>query len=134
MGWLIYWNVVEDATPDAISTMLSHVDVRPAPFVVVLVDGDSYRPSLEKTVSSDVQGRDMAHKLNREVSKYILSHPHIPPHSRIVVRFFCNRSSMRGRMVKSSKKGNQPSPNADVDRHPIIEVETMVKFAETCKF
>ena len=68
------------------------------PFVVVLVDGDSYQfpPPLDTTPKSDNRGKETAHNLHRELIKYILSHPHIPPHSKIVVRIFCNRSSLEG--------------------------------------
>lgn len=115
---------------------MQHADLRPMPFVVVLVDGDSYRFLLKANTACDIQGRDIAHTLSREISKYILSHPRIPPHSKIVVRIFCNRSSMQGRMTTSAKKAakaTQSVPGVDADRRPIPTVETMVKFAETCE-
>jgi hypothetical protein len=105
------------------------------PFVVVLVDGDSYSFLGQKEAGGS-EGTEIAHRLHREVSKYILSHPRIPPHSKIVVRIFCNRSSLQGKLVKAPKammKGNQPIPKAEVTRQPSLARETLVNFAETCK-
>ena len=123
-------------TTDAVSALTLHADLRPMPFVVVLVDGDSYS-FLGQTKSSGSEGTEIAHRLHREVSKYILSHPRIPPHSKIVVRVFCNRSSLQGKLVKAPKarvKGDQPIPRTETTRQPSLTMETLVKFAETCEY
>lgn len=120
---------------DAVSILTHHADLRPMPFVVVLVDGDSYSFVGQKKAGGS-EGTEIAHRLHREVSKYILSHPRIPPHSKIVVRVFCNRSSLQGKLVKTPKatiKGNQPIAKAELSRQPSLARETLVKFAETCK-
>ena len=123
----------EEGLADTVSTLAKHADLRPMPFVVVLVDGDSYRFPEAGKEGGDIRGPEMAHNLHREVSKYILSHPQTPPHSRIVVRVFCNRSSMEGKISKSASKAIQGGEPLLI-RQPVQTVETMVKFAETCEY
>lgn len=112
------------ASPDAVSVLTQHADLRPMPFIVVLVDGDSYR-FLDQNKASGPAGPEIAQNLHREVSKYVLSHPQIPPHSKIIVRVFCNRPSLEGRQLNASraKQGSQPT----------LVAEKMVKLAETCE-
>jgi hypothetical protein len=101
----------------------------------VLVDGDSYQ-FLDQSKASGSPGPEIAQNLHREVSKYILSHPKIPPHSKIIARIFCNRSSMQGKLVKALRvmPGFPPPPRAEADRRPSMVVEKMVQFAETCEY
>ena len=110
------------ASSDAVSMLTQHADLRPVPFVVVLVDGDSYS-FLDQNKPNGPAGPEIAQNLHREVSKYILSHPQIPPHSKIIVRVFCNRSSLQGRLVNASKA-----------KQPTLVVEKMVGLAETCEW
>jgi hypothetical protein len=108
------------ADSESVSMLTQHADLRPVPFVVVLVDGDSYS-FLDRNKASGPAGPEIAQNLHREVSKY----PQIPPHSKIIVRVFCNRSSLQGSLVNASKakRGSQPT----------LVVEKMVKLAETCE-
>lgn len=122
------------STP-SISTSLEILAQLPShPFVVMLVDGDSYRVSQFLilvtlansskftdilTKSKPDPGVTLAQALRVDISKYILLNSHIPAHSRIVVRIFFNGRHTLG-----------PRRTSNARQYTKME-ETMVRFAET---